>query len=197
MPKVLAINGSYRAGGIIDQAVGAAIEGAQAAGAEVECVNLRDYPVEFCLNCRACTQKPGEAPGTCVINDGMAALIAQIEAADGYILASPTNYFTVTAIYKRFLERTVVYGYWPWGAGAPENRKKNLTKKAVLIASSAMPGILGRLTTSTLRLLRAGAEVFGAKSAGSLYLGLIALEENRKLSEKQLQKARELGRKAA
>jgi len=194
--KILAINGSYRVGGIIDQAVGAAIGGARAAGAEVECVTLRDYPIEFCLNCRACTQKPSETPGVCVINDGMAALIAKIEAADGYILASPTNYYTVTAVYKRFLERTVVYGYWPWDTGAPVNRKTKLLKKAVLIGSSAMPSIMGRLMTSTLRLLRASAEVFGAKSVGSLYLGLIALKENQKLSKKELQKVSELGRKA-
>lgn len=193
MVKILAINGSYRLGGIIDQAVSAAIESARAAGAEVEYITLRDYPIEFCLNCRACMQKPSEEPDRCVIHDGMAELIAKIEAADGYILASPTNYYTVTAIYKRFLERTVVYGYWPWGTGAPVNRKAKQLKKAVLIASSAMPSFMGRLMTSTLRLLKATAEVFGAKSTGSLYLGMIALSERQKLSEKELKKAYALG----
>ena len=51
MVKILAINGSYRLGGIIDQAVSAAIESARAAGTEVEYITLRDYPIEFCLNC--------------------------------------------------------------------------------------------------------------------------------------------------
>ena len=83
--KILAINGSYRRGGIIDQAVEAACAGARAAGAETSTVFLSEKPVEFCLNCRSCTQEAGDKRGACVRNDGMAALLDLAEGADGLI----------------------------------------------------------------------------------------------------------------
>ena len=114
MTRVLIINGSYRDDGITDQAVAVAIEALQQAGAKTEIVNLRDYPIEFCLNCRECTLNPGVEPGRCVLDDGMHELIEKIEAAEAFVLASPTNFGSVTAIFKRFMERLVAYAYWPW-----------------------------------------------------------------------------------
>ncbi|MCP4387320.1 MAG: flavodoxin family protein, partial [Gammaproteobacteria bacterium] len=73
--KVLVINGSYRDDGITDQAVEAAVEALTGAGADTEVINLRDYPIEFCLNCRECTQQAGRSPGRCVLDDGMHQLI--------------------------------------------------------------------------------------------------------------------------
>lgn len=89
MTRLLAVNGSYREHGAIDQALDVAVQSVSAAGAIIEVIHLRDFPIEFCRNCRHCTQVPGEAPGECVHQDGMRELIAKIEAADGYILASP------------------------------------------------------------------------------------------------------------
>jgi multimeric flavodoxin WrbA len=51
-------------------------------------------------------------------------LIAMIEAADGYILASPTNFSSVSAVFKRFMERLVVYAYWPF-VRPPPNRDES------------------------------------------------------------------------
>ena len=121
--NVLAINGSYRDDGITDQAVEAALAAAAEAGAEVEHVRLREFPIEFCLNCRACTQEPGDAPGKCVHDDRMHDLVQKIEKADAYVLAAPTNFGSATAIFKRFMERLTVYAYWPWGALGPVYRK--------------------------------------------------------------------------
>ena len=92
MVKILAINGSYRDDGMTDQTVKALAQALESAGAEVEIILLREYPIEFCLNCRACTQQPGVAPGECVHHDGMQELIDKIERADCYILAAPTNF---------------------------------------------------------------------------------------------------------
>jgi multimeric flavodoxin WrbA len=41
----------------------------------------------------------------------MATLTQKIETADGIVLASPTNFYTVAALFKRFMERLVVYAY--------------------------------------------------------------------------------------
>jgi multimeric flavodoxin WrbA len=89
------------ADGITEQTVEALEQASVAVGAEVEIICLRNYPIEFCINCRACTQQHGAAPGECVLHDGMQKLIDKIERADGDILASPTNFASVTAVFKR------------------------------------------------------------------------------------------------
>ncbi len=172
MPRILAINGSYRDDGVTDHAVQAVIEAAESAGATVEHILLRDTPIEFCLNCRECTQQPGEQPGHCVQQDGMQALVEKIEAADGFILASPTNFGAVTALFKRFMERLVVYGYWPWGTPYPKFRKEGAKKKpALLIASSGAPALLGRWMFGTVKQLKTTASTIGAKPVGTLFTG--------------------------
>ncbi len=167
----------------MDQAVEAAAQAARDGGALVEVIHLRDYPIAFCLNCRECTRAPGETPGQCVQHDGMQALVDKIEAADALILASPTNFSSVTAVFKRFIERLAVYAYWPWGAPAPRLRKAHTTKKAVLITSSAAPGWMSRLFFSTLKQLRLTAKTLGAKPVGSVLIGLAAQQEQASLSD--------------
>lgn len=188
--RILAIAGSYRDGGIIDQAVEEAVRIARDAGAQTEVVQLRDYPIEFCLNCRECTQAPGESPGMCVQHDGMQALIDKIEAADAFILAAPTNFYSVTALFKRFMERLVVYAYWPWRMHGPQFRKKVRAKKAVVIASAAAPAVMGRLFYSTSKQLRMTAKTLGAETVGDLFLGLAAGQRQVRLSASDSKRVR-------
>lgn len=184
MIKILAINGSYRDDGITDQTVEALAQAAVAAGAEVETILLREYPIEFCTNCRACTQQPGAAPGECAIHDDMQALIDKIERADCYILASPTNFGSVTALFKRFMERLAVYAYWPWEMSGPQFRKAQAPKKkALLVSSCAAPGIIGRWLFGTDKQLKLTAKTIGAECVGTLFTGMIAKEQNPKLPE--------------
>ena len=183
--RILAINGSYRDGGITDQAVEELLAKLEAMGAAVDHVRLREYPIEFCRNCRQCMQQPGDAPGRCVHEDGMAALIDKIEAADSYVLAAPTNFSSVTALFKRFSERLAVYGYWPWGKPAPVFRKAKARKKpAVIISSCAAPGWIGRLTYGTNRNIRIAAKTMGAKVVGSIVTGLISKEPDTRLPKR-------------
>jgi len=173
MTSLLAIAGSYREDGIIDQAVAVAVEAARRTGAEVEVVQLRHYPIEFCRNCRQCMQVEGDAPGTCVHTDAMGALVEKIERADAYILASPTNFYTVTALFKRFMERLAVYAYWPWGAHGPKFRKGKPSKRALVISSAAAPAFIGRFAFSSLGQLWATAKTIGARPS-SVFIGLAA-----------------------
>lgn len=192
MTRLLAVNGSYREGGVIDQTVALALQTASEAGATTEVVFLRDYPIEFCRNCRECTQAPGEAPGHCIHQDGMRGLIAKIEAADGLILASPTNFSSATALYKRFMERLIVYAYWPWGTPAPRLRRRHGRKKALLIASSAAPGILGRFMFTTLKQLKMSAATVGAKPVGSMSIGFMAKDAHPGLPDRAQARLRKL-----
>jgi multimeric flavodoxin WrbA len=49
------------------------------------------------------------------------------------MLGSPMNFWTVTALMKRFIERLVCYAYWPWGIVAPQTRKGPRDKRAVVV----------------------------------------------------------------
>ena len=192
MKRLLAINGSYREHGMIDQAVEAVVEAAKAAGAQVEEVRLRDFSIEFCRNCRECTQVPGEEPGQCVQHDRMHELIERIEASDGYILASPTNFSSVTALFKRFMERLVVYAYWPWGAAAPKMRRKGGSKPAVLIASCAAPGLMGRLFYTNFKQLDLTAKTIGARTVGRRFIGFASMQPQPALKQKEVERLHSL-----
>jgi len=191
--RILAINGSYREGGITDQAVATVLEDLETLGADVEHIRLRDYPIEFCLNCRECMQQPGDAPGRCVQDDGMAALLQKIEGADGYVFAAPTNFSSVTALFKRFLERLAGYGYWPWDKPAPVYRKAKLPKKpAVIISSCAAPALMGRLSYDTNRSLKSAAITVGGKVVGSIVTGLVSRNPEPGLPERTRRRAKSL-----
>ena len=195
--KVVAIVGSYRKGGTIDQAVEAILEGARAHGAVTQTVQLRNCDIEFCTNCRSCMQEPGETRGRCVQQDDLEAILSGIESADSIVLGSPVNAFNATALFRRFLERLVGYGYWPWGQNAPSARTKLKPRKAVLVASAAMPGFLIPCATGAPRALRTAATLLGAKTVGNLWIGLSAKEEHQKLSMPTRLRARQLGTRLA
>lgn len=195
--RITAIVGTYRPGGIVDSAVDEMLASAKEEGAEVSKIYLIDKGIEFCSNCRACTQKPGERRGECPKKDELAAILDEVERSDAIILASPMNFWTVTAIMKRFIERLVCFAYWPWGQGAPKTRSTRRDKRAVVVASCAAPAILARLRTRMSGLLKTAADLLGAKTVGVLFMGLSAMKQDQQLSPRQKKKARLLGKKLA
>jgi multimeric flavodoxin WrbA len=195
--RVTAIVGSYRKGGVIDAAVDEILASATAAGAETTKIYLLDKHVEFCTNCRTCTQPEGPQRGRCPTTDDMAGILDELERSDGIVLASPMNFWTVTALMKRFIERTVGYAYWPWGRAAPKVRNRRKDKRAVVVISSASPAFLARLMTRMVGLLKGCAALFGAKTIGVLAIGLAAGEVKPDIGERARKKARRLGKKLA
>jgi len=191
--KIIAITGSYRKDGNIEHAVDAILQAAAEKGAETEKVRLIESRIEFCRNCRKCTQQEGPQRGACVQRDDMEELLKKIEAADGLVLASPVNFFGVTAVTQRFIERLVCYAFWPWGKPGPVTRVKDRGLRAVLVTSSAMPAALGRIFTRSLGGLKRAAKTLGAKPAGTLFIGKAALHEKQELPQAILDKARKLG----
>jgi NAD(P)H-dependent FMN reductase len=193
--KILGIVGSYRKGGITDVLVSETLAAARDLGAQTEIVYLIDTHIEFCTNCRACTQPPGEEPGRCVHQDDLAALLEMWRTCDGLVIGSPVNFYNITAITRRFMERLICFAYWPWNQGGPRMRRPTLTRKAVLITSTAMPGILGRFFTGGLKALRLIAKTLGAKPVATILVGLIAQDPHAKPPERALRQARAAGRK--
>lgn len=195
--KVVAIVGSYRRGGMIDSAVEAILEGAREKGAQTHTIYLAAQHLAFCKNCRQCTQEPGSERGKCEQQDDLEAILAEIETADVVVLASPVNYGNVTAVFRTFMERLLGYAYWPWGQPAPVGRKKLPTRKAVLVASSGMPGFLIPWATGTGHALRTTARMLGARPMSSLWIGLAAGKPHPQLSASNRKRARRIGLRLA
>ena len=193
--KIIAIIGTYRKGKTIDTAVCELLRAAEQQGAQTEKIYLLDKKIEFCTNCRCCTQQNGTARGNCVLNDDMKQILDRIDSADAIVLAAPINWFNVTAIMRRFIERLLPYGYWPWGKALPKNRIKKKTKKAVIIISSGCPEWLGRIIfRSALGVLKAASNCMGARVVKSSYFGTVALTEQETLSDKNKLKAFNVGK---
>jgi NAD(P)H-dependent FMN reductase len=195
--KVVAIVGCYRKGGTTDTAVEAILEGAREKGAETHTIYLILEHLEFCTNCRRCTQEPGAERGKCPHQDNLEPILAEIEAADAVVIGSPVNQGNITAISRLFLERLGGFLYWPWGQAAPVARSKQARRKAALVSSCAMPGMLLPLVTGAPWALRKTAQLLGAKPVGHLWIGSAAQRQHDPLSERNLKRARELGRKLA
>ncbi|MBW1811954.1 MAG: flavodoxin family protein [Deltaproteobacteria bacterium] len=193
--KVVGIVGSYRKGHIIDSAVSAVLKAARDTGAETTKIYLSDKNIEFCTNCRTCTQEHGPR-GKCIHDDDMDAILTEIETADGVVLGSPINFSTVTALMKRFTERLVVYAYWPWSTPEPKFRLTEPVRKAVIITSSAAPAFIGRiLMPNALAVLKAASKCVGAKVVRQLYVGLAAGDKDQNLSNRAFIKAYKAGKK--
>jgi multimeric flavodoxin WrbA len=195
--KVVAIVGSYVKGGTTHSAVEAILAGAREKGAQTHIIHLADMHLDYCKNCRQCTQKPGLDRGQCQQRDDLDPILAEIEASDAVVLGSPINYGGVTAVFRTFLERLIGYTYWPWGQGQPQPRQKQLPRKAALVATSGMPGFLIPIFTGVSATLHLAAKLLGAKPVGALWVGLSAMEPSHPISARNQARARRLGWKLA
>lgn len=193
--RITAIVGSYRKGGIIDQAVDHILLSAREEGAETSKVYLVDKHIEFCTNCRTCTQTQGERRGECLFTDDMDSILDEIDQSDAIVLASPINFGTVTAMMKRFIERLVCFAYWPWGMTAPKVRNKQKKRRAVIVCSSAAPSIMARLSSQIVKLLKSASALLGARTIGVLFIGLAAREKEQLLGKRTKDKAHRLGKR--
>ena len=191
--KVVAVVGSYRKGGTVDTAVDAVLAGAHERGAETKKIYLIEQKIEYCRNCRNCTQQPGKARGACAIQDDVAGILAEIESADAVVLGSPVNFYNPTAVFRAFLERLVGCVYWPWGQNGPKPRSKELPRKAVLISSLAAPGFFLPFATGVPKALRVAANCLGAHPVAKLWIGLSAQSAKANVSERVLRRARKVG----
>ena len=195
--KILGIVGSYRKNGVVDRLVGETLAAAEAAGAMTHKIYLADAHIEFCRNCRRCAQDPGTEPGRCVITDDVAAILEEWKGCTGLVFGAPVNFYNLTALARKFMERLICFGYWPWGQGAPKWRSEKREKKAVLITATGMPSILGRLFTGSPRALRLTAKTMGAEPIQTIFAGMIAQKESVELSGRLIRQARAAGRRLA
>ena len=97
---ILCIYGSPRIRGNTDQLLDAFCEGVEAAGGVAERVYLRNLKISPCREIYAC-----ENAGKCALNDDMQPLYDRLRRVDGFALASPVMFYSVTAVAKAFIDR--------------------------------------------------------------------------------------------
>jgi multimeric flavodoxin WrbA len=101
--RILAILGSPRANGNTDTLTHALLDGAAAAGCEVETIALRELSIRPCVACEQCW----ETGAPCIIDDDMGQAYEAIARADLLVFATPVYWYAPTAIMKAFMDRLV------------------------------------------------------------------------------------------
>ena len=100
MKKVIVISTSLRHGSNSDMLAEKFIEGAKAAGNEVEKVSLTDKNIQFCKGCMACQKL-----GRCVIKDDVNDIMAKVLKADVVCWATPIYYYEMSGQMKTLIDR--------------------------------------------------------------------------------------------
>lgn len=100
MKKVIVISTSLRAGSNSDMLADKFIEGALAAGNEVEKITLSGKNIGFCKGCLAC-QKLGK----CVIDDDANGIMQKVLEADVVCWATPIYYYEMSGQMKVLIDR--------------------------------------------------------------------------------------------
>lgn len=102
--KLIAINGSPRRNGNTATLLHKALEGAAAAGAETECIDLYTLNYKGCISCFSCKRKDKEH-GHCAIKDDLTPILEKVREADAVIFGSPIYFMNLTSGLQAFLER--------------------------------------------------------------------------------------------
>lgn len=99
--RILGILGSPCLNGNTADLLDAALDGARAAGAQTEQLDLARMNLQPCLECRAC-----DSGAECVHSrDDMGIIYSRIRSVDGIVLASPIFFMSVTAQTKAMIDR--------------------------------------------------------------------------------------------
>lgn len=148
----------------------AVLDGARAAGAETECVDLCKLKINYCIACGECYAK-----GKCIHKDDFGALFAKMMASEGLVWGSPNYFRGVSAQMKTLIDRmsdsihcqlfTGKYGCAVAAAGGP--------------GSAETTGYINQILTGF------GADVIGAAGGSAAIPGSMdaAEAEGRKLGQ--------------
>jgi len=100
--KILVLLGSPRKKGNSTTLANQIVAGVESAGATAEKIFLHGKAISPCQACYAC-QRP-DSKG-CAIDDEMQSIYAKLIEADGWVIASPVYWFSMSAQTKLFLDR--------------------------------------------------------------------------------------------
>ena len=103
--KTVILNGSPRKNWNTAQLLKEARRGAEAAGAEVEYIDLYDLSYNGCRSCLACKRKNAPEPCKCYWKDGLSPVLERVWQADRLIAGTPIYYGEPSGGFRSFLER--------------------------------------------------------------------------------------------
>ena len=99
-PLVVGVAGSARRGGNSDRLLEMALEGAKAAGAEVEIIVPAELSFSPCLACEKCRKT-----GRCVLSDGAEEAYRLLLSCQGLVVATPVYFRGPPARLKALVDR--------------------------------------------------------------------------------------------
>ncbi len=103
--RVTILNGNPQAA---DEAfegfIGSFIQKLESGGCRVQCMDLRDLKIGYCLGCFGCWL---ENPGECLIDDDGRKVCRAVIQSDLLVLASPISMGFTSALLKRSLDRLI------------------------------------------------------------------------------------------
>lgn len=105
MKKAIILNASPRKNFNTATLLKEAQKGAEAAGAEVEYINLVDLNYKGCMSCFACKVKGNKTGGLCAYRDDLRPVLEKILQADALIVGTPIYYSYPTGMFRNLLER--------------------------------------------------------------------------------------------
>ena len=164
--KLVIVKGTYHKDGYISSLVEEISKGfkSQNESNEVKIIDLLDAHIEFCGGCKNCGKKSTVGIiGDCPKKDDMHGILEELLATDRVVLASPIYYFTMTALMKRFVERTIALAdyenSWP-----TQRAKINKEKNGAVIVSSDCPTPINQIigiTRSAISISKLVLKLFG------------------------------------
>ena len=100
MKRVIVISTSLRRGSNSDILADKFVEGAKAAGNEVEKISLVGKDIQFCKGCFGCQKL-----GRCVIDDDVNEIMGKVMQADVVCWATPIYYYEMSGQMKTLIDR--------------------------------------------------------------------------------------------
>jgi len=100
MSTVIGVAGSARKNGNSATLMRAVLKGAAGAGADTDEVYLNGLGLRGCQGCDTCSPT-----GKCILNDELTPVLEELRKADGWVLASPIYYDSVSGQMKTFFDR--------------------------------------------------------------------------------------------
>ncbi|MBR1514504.1 MAG: flavodoxin family protein [Bacteroidales bacterium] len=105
MKKMVILNASPRKDKNTATLLKEAQRGAEAAGAEVQYINLVELNYKGCYSCMACKRKGNQCGGLCAIKDELRPVLEKIIEADALVVGSPIYWHNTTGMLRNFIER--------------------------------------------------------------------------------------------
>jgi multimeric flavodoxin WrbA/putative sterol carrier protein len=139
--QVMAINSSARVGQqskteiVLDHLV----KGMREAGADVDVINLQKKKINYCIGCYTCWSK---TPGECIHKDDMSReLFPKFVDSDLIVMATPLYHYTVNALLKTFIERTlpVAEPFLELRDGVTRHPRRHPQKPVVAVSVAGFP----------------------------------------------------------